>query len=387
MNPPNRLVSLDAFRGFIMLLMASSGLGFAQMAQNAGPDSGWRHVAWQVSHVPWQGAALWDMIQPAFMFMVGIAVPLSVARRKQAGQGFMGMLGHAVVRSLLLILLAVVLSTGSKDPQTNWIFTNVLAQIGLGFTFLFILARLGWEYSVSAIVVIVVGYWYWFFQHPLPGPDFDFAAAGAAKEDLLPGMFGHWSKGLNAAADFDRWFLNLFPRAEPFVVNSGGYTTLNFIPALATMLGGSVTGALLMQSPRTHAQKCGMLVIAAVVCLLVGTLMGIVACPVVKRIWTPSWVFFSGGWVLLMLSFFYWLVEVANVRRLVFPLVVVGMNSLFIYVMSQLTTGWIKTQLAKHGMAPWFEGFWGPFFERSGVLAVLWLLCFWLYRQKAFLRF
>jgi hypothetical protein len=88
MQPNQRLVSLDAFRGFVMLLMASSGLGLAQMA-SLYPDSwGWQQIKYQVSHVPWVGCSLWDLIQPSFMFMVGIAVPLSVTRRKEAGQGF-----------------------------------------------------------------------------------------------------------------------------------------------------------------------------------------------------------------------------------------------------------------------------------------------------------
>ena len=386
MPPSSRLVSLDAFRGFIMLLMASSGFGLAQMAK-LHPDSwGWQQVAFHVSHVPWTGCALWDLIQPSFMFMVGIAVPFSVLRRKAEGQGFFGLTWHAFIRAVILVLLAVLLSTGAKDTQTNWIFPNVLAQIGLGYVFLFLLARLGWEYCLAAIILILSGYWYWFFQHLLPAEGYDFAAVGASQSDLLPGFFGHWSKGLNAAADFDRWFLNLLPRAEPFVTNSGGYTTLNFIPSLATMLGGAIAGRFLLMSPRSAQHKCGRLLAVAVVCLLLGTVIGIVGCPIVKRIWTPSWALFSAGWVLLMLSFFYWLVEIAGQRRIVFPLVVVGMNSIFIYVMHSLAAGWIREQLAKHGMATLFASEWGPVFERCGVLAVLWLLCFWLYRQRAFLR-
>lgn len=386
MPPSSRLVSLDAFRGFIMLLMASSGFGLAQMAK-LNPDSAvWQQVAYQVSHVPWIGCAFWDLIQPSFMFMVGIAVPFSVMRRKAEGQGFFGLTWHALIRAVILVLLAVLLSTTSKDTQTNWIFTNVLAQIGLGYVFLFLLARMGWEYCLAAIILILSGYWYWFFQHPLPVEGFDFAAVGATQPDLLPGLFGHWSKGLNAAADFDRWLLNLLPRAEPFVANAGGYTTLNFIPSLATMLGGAIAGRFLLMSPRSPQHKCGRLLAVAVVCLLLGTVIGIVGCPIVKRIWTPSWALLSGGWGLVMLSFFYWLVEIAGQRKIVFPLVVVGMNSIFIYVMHSLSAGWIREQLAKHGFASLFASEWGPVIERCSVLAVLWVLCFWLYRQRAFLR-
>lgn len=386
MQPNQRLVSLDAFRGFIMLLMVSSGFGLVQIAK-ANPDSSaWQQVAYQVSHVSWLGCALWDLIQPAFMFMVGVAVPLSMLKRKQEGQGFLGRFAHALFRAVLLILLGVLLSTHTNDGQTNWIFTNVLAQIGLGYFFLYVIAGLGWEYCAAAIVILLVGDWYWFFQHPVPGAGFDFSAIGATPDDLIEGRFSHWSKHLNAAADFDRWLLNLFPRAQVFLSNSGGYTTLNFIPALATMLMGAVTGEKLMRSQKTAGQKAAALLIAGIVCLLIGTVLGIVAVPIIKRIWTPSWVMFSGGWVLIFLSAFYWLVEVAGQRKLVFPLVVVGMNSIFIYLMHSLAAGWIRDTLKSHLGPDFFSGFWAPVLERCGVLAVLWLLCFWLYRQRAFLR-
>lgn len=383
---PQRLLSLDAFRGFIMLLMASSGFGLVQVAR-AHPDSAfWQQVAFQLSHVDWTGCALWDLIQPAFMFMVGMALPFSLLRRRQDGQGFVGRFAHALIRAVALILLGVLLATRSGDAQTNWTFTNVLAQIGLGYLFLWLIASLGWEYAVSAICVLLVGSWFWFWQHPLPGADFDFAAAGAAATDLLPGSFGHWSKHLNAAADFDRWLLNLFPRAEPFVTNPGGYTTLNFIPALATMLMGAVTAELLLRSRSSAARQSLHLLAAGAACLLAGTLLGLVAVPIVKRIWTPSWVLFSGGWVLLFLAAFHWLVEARGQRRLVFPLVVVGMNSLFIYLMHSLCAGWMAGRLKVHFGAAAFAGTWGPVAEKCGVLAVLWLLCYWLYRQRAFLR-
>ena len=381
----SRLLALDAFRGFIMLLMASSSLGIPQMAK-AYPDSWWAAIAPQFEHREWTGCALWDLIQPAFMFMVGMAVPYSYAKRRQQGQGFFGMSWHALSRSILLILLGVMLSTHGKDKQTIWIFTNVLAQIGLGYTFLFLLWRLGSEYEVSAIILILVGYWIWFFLHPVPAADYDFAAMGANQADLLPNHFAHWSKNLNAAADFDRWFLNLFPRSEPWVSHPGGYHTLNFVPSLATMLGGSLTGQFLQRSRRTDKGKVAVLLSAGLVCILLGTVLGIVACPVVKRIWTPSWVFFSGGWVLILLAAFYWIVEVWNMDWLTFPFVVVGMNSIFIYVLHSTAAGWIRENLRIHLGPELFSGYLGPVMERVGVLAVLWLLCWWLYRQRAFLR-
>jgi predicted acyltransferase len=152
------------------------------------------------------------------------------------------------------------------------------------------------------------------------------------------------------------------------------------------MLGGAITGNFILTSPRSQLQKCGMMLVVAAVALLLGTVIGFVGCPIVKRIWTPSWVLFSGGLVLVMLTSFYWIIEIVGLKKPFFPLVVVGMNSIFIYVMHSLAAGWIKDQLSKHGMAELFATTWGPVIEKASVLAVLWLLCFWLHRQRAFLR-
>ncbi len=383
-----RLLSLDAFRGFVMLLMASSGLGLAQMAARNPESSIWQAMGGQVSHVPWQGCALWDLIQPSFMFMVGLAVPLSLRRRLAEGQPKLGIALHALIRAVVLVLLAVLLSTRAADKQTQWIFTNVLAQIGLGYVPLVLLVAMGWEYCLAAVVVILIGDAAWFLTHSAPSAETlkALATLQTPPEGKLEGFFSAWSIHTNAAAEFDRWLLNLFPRAEVFVANSGGYQTLNFIPALATMLGGALTGHFLMRPTLALRQKWRTLVIAGLSLLAVGALLGWFACPIVKRIWTPSWAVFSSGWVLLMLACFYGLVEIRGWRRAAFPFAVVGSNSIFIYVMHSLCAGWIGQQLAKHGMAGIFGSSWGPVWERGSILLVLWLMCLWLYRQRAFLR-
>lgn len=370
-----------------MLLMASSGFGVVQMAETH-PDSWWEFIKPQFEHQAWQGCSLWDLIQPSFMFMVGVAVPFSYSKRREHGQSFIGMAWHALARSILLVALGVMLATHAGDQHTVFLFTNVLAQIGLGYFVLFLLSRLGWEYMVAGIVLILVGYSWFFIQPPLPSAQ-DLAAIAGMKgteHAIFEGWFAHWNIHTNAAAGFDRWFLNLLPQAKAFEYNPGGYQTLNFVPALATMLGGSLTGYFLMRSRHIDKRKCATLIIAGVVLLLVGKILGLTLMPEVKRIWTPSWAILSGGWVLLLLSAFYWLVEIVSMRRLVYPLVVVGMNSIVIYLLHSLCAGWIRENLHKHLPDSAFPADWLPVIERSGVLFVLWIVCWWLYKQKAFLK-
>ena len=387
-NPQTRLVSLDALRGTIMLFMASAGFGIPQVASHF-PDSGvWSFLSFHTSHAAWVGGGAWDMIQPAFMFMVGVAMPWSYARRIAAGNSFARNAGHALWRSFVLVALGVFLAS-NWSKTTDFVFTNVLAQIGLGYTFLFLLLGRGWKMQVGAMAAITVGTWAMCALHPLPSAGFDFAKVGVKADELkdavLPGFFAHWDKNANAAASFDVWFLNLFPREKPFDFNAGGYATLNFIPSLITMILGLLTGEMLRRDG-THRQRLAWMFRTGAVCIAVGLAAGWTVCPIIKRIWTPSWALYSGGIVLWLLASYYWAVEMCGCRRAVFPLVVVGMNSIAIYLMAQFLPSWITGTFKTHLGQNIFEGDYGIVWQRCAVLAVLWLVCWWMHRRKIFLR-
>jgi predicted acyltransferase len=382
---PARLGSLDAFRGFIMLLMASGGFGIPSVAKEL-PDSFWAKIAPWFGHAAWSGGVLWDMIQPSFMFMVGVSAAYSCAKRLERGDSFGAVLRHAAVRSVLLILLAVLLaSNGSKEKQTVWQFTNVLGQIGLGYFFLVLLTRTGWGVHLAAVIVILVGYWAWFAGTPSTSVPDGADYSWLQPEDLPTGFFALWNPHVNPAAAFDRWFLNLFPTARPYTNGHGSYQTLNFIPSLATMILGLMTGNYL-RSDRPPMQKLRDLLICAVICLGFGFIAGRTVCPVVKRVWTPSWTLWSTGWVLLMLSAFYFIIDIKGRKKWAWPLTVIGMNSIVVYLGFQLSSGWIKETVARHFGREIFRGPYQAMMERGCVLLVLWLICVWLWRQRVFLR-
>ena len=383
-------MSLDAYRGWVMLLMMAEVLQFAKVSQ-ACPDSAfWRFLGHQQTHTEWIGCTLHDLIQPSFSFLVGVALPFSLASRMARGLSFGRLAWHALWRSLVLILLGVFLRS-TYSSQTNWTFEDTLTQIGLGYFFLFLLGFRSVRWQWSALGLIVLGYWAAFALWPVPPSSFDYSQVGVAKDgpQLLSGFAAHWNKNSNLAWAFDTWFLNLFPRGSKFVFNSGGYATLSFIPTLGTMILGLIAGGVL-RSNRSSVDKVKWLLIAGALTMVAGLVPGWLGiCPVVKRIWTPSWVLFSGGCCLLILAAFYALIDLWNRRSWAFPLMVIGMNSIAAYCMDHLCEDFISKNLATHLGGHCFECFgpaYAPLLHGALTLLCLWLLLFWMYRRKLFLR-
>lgn len=385
-----RLASLDAYRGLVMFLMMAEVLRFGRVAA-AFPDSAlWNFLTFQQTHAEWFGCSLHDLIQPSFSFLVGVALPFSLASRLALGDSTAAMTAHALWRSLLLILLGVFLRSVGH-PETHWTFVDTLTQIGLGYPFLFLLglrpARAHW----IALATILVGCWLAWALYPLPGPDFNYAAVAVPADwpHHAQGFAAHWNKNANLGAAFDQWFLNLFPRSEPFVANRGGYLTLNFIPTLGTMILGLIAGTWL-KSSLTPKDKLQRFVIAGLFCFVLGLILHSTGLnPIVKRIWTPAWTLLSGGLCFFFLAAFYAVIDLRQHRRWAFPLIVIGMNSIAAYVIAHLLEEPIANTFRTHLGADAFK-FLGtayePLLEGAAILAALWLILLWMYRRKLFLK-
>lgn len=387
---PKRLVSMDAYRGFVMLLMMAEVLHFSQLDRAFPGNPLAQFVAFHTSHVEWVGCSLHDLIQPSFSFLVGVALPFSLASRNARGESRLRMTLHALWRSLLLVLLGVFLRSLGQE-QTNWTFEDTLSQIGLGYPFLFLLGFCSQRVRWGALAVILVGYWAAWALYPLPGPGFDYARVGVPADwpHHASGLAAHWNKNSNLGVAFDQWFLNLFARPQPFIANEGAYLTLSFIPTLGTMLLGLIAGGWIRQEtePKRLVQR---LALAGVVGLALGLalhLLGI--CPLVKRIWTPTWVLFSGGWCFLLLAGFYTVIDWHGKQRWAFPLVVIGMNSIAAYCIAHLTEGFIVENFKTHLGQQFFTLFGekaAPVFQGAVVLLLYWLVLLWMYRRKLFLK-
>jgi heparan-alpha-glucosaminide N-acetyltransferase len=261
----------------------------------------------------------------------------------------------------------------------------------LGYVFLFLLGFTRPRTQVVTLVLILILFWAAFALYPAPGPQFDYARVGVPQNwsHNYTGLLSHWNKNSNLSWAFDVWFLNRFPREQPFVFNEGGWSTLSFIPTLGTMILGLLAGEWL-KGKGSQERKLRGLVIAGPSLLLLG-LVGQWAgiCPIVKRIWTSSYTLYSGGWVVLILAGFYALIEWKGWRRWAFPLVVVGMNSIGVYVMSWTMVAFFGNALDRHFgrtisvmAGPTFQ----PVLHGFAVLLIFWLILFWMYRRKIFLR-
>lgn len=391
-TPTERLASVDAYRGLVMFLMMAEVLRFSSVAKALPESEVWGFLAYLQYHVDWVGCTLHDLIQPSFSFLVGVALPFSLASRTAKGQSATQLTLHAFWRAFVLIMLGVLLRSVGK-PMLNWTFEDTLSQIGLGYGFLFILGQRSVKVQWAALVVILVGYWAAFVMYALPPADFVYGTVNVSREWLnthgLEGFAAHWQKNSNLAWAFDTWWMNLFPREKAFEFNGGGYATLSFIPTLGTMILGLIAGGIL-RSERTAWDKVKWFAMAGVIGLASGWLLGVLGiCPVVKRIWTPSWVLFSGGWCFLFLAGFYALVDIRQRRGWAYPLLVIGANSIAAYVMAHLFEGFIMKMLKTVFGQDAFKVFGAPYepvFLGAATLLVLWLMLWWMYRRKIFLK-
>jgi heparan-alpha-glucosaminide N-acetyltransferase len=373
-----RNVAIDAYRGLVMLLMMAEILEFSHVARAFPGNWFWGILSYNQSHVEWAGFSLHDLIQPSFSFLVGVALPYSIASRLRKGGNFQTLFGHALWRAFVLVALGIILRS-LHHRQVYFTFEDTLTQIGLGYPILFFLGFRSRRWQWSALAVVLTGYWLAWALYPVGAPiDWSHNFSGFA---------AHWNKGNNLGNAFDQWFLNLFPRATPFIANDGGYLTLSFIPTLGTMILGLAAGRWLRDfTPRIPLRR---LVIAGAACIAAGVLLHYTGiCPIVKRVWTPAWTLFSGGICFWFLAAFSWVIDVKGARRWAFPLVVIGMNSIAAYLIAQggedSSVGHALRNLGNglHLAGSQFE----PLLLGGGLLVLYWLLLWWMYEKRLFLK-
>jgi predicted acyltransferase len=433
-----RVVAVDVLRGLVLLVLVPDTLGgfsFYRMAASHPDDPVWTALASQFTHVEWSGAALWDLVMPLFVFLVGVSMAMSYRRRKSGGATDREMLGGAALRTATLVvlgllvqmtftslldeaLLLAVLATGlpvsaiarrlagrpaaaARGPSPaawtlvvlvcalawmaldvrklgNYQLNQILILIGLAYLPAFFMMRYRDAVKAAAAAAIVAAY---AIAFALYAPQ----ASPAAADGPWAAIGSHWRSGANVAAAFDQWLLNLLPRAEPYAGNPHDYHTLQFVPMIALMLAGAIAGGRIAEETGREGLPLRFAA-AGFAGLALSAVLVAAGFPLVKSLWTPSWTVFGASVCLILLGAALRLFDAGRRAGLAMPLVVLGANSILLYVLA-IGERWRVLSLWQRVVpAEWMAVSWRPVLESVLVLASFWLLAAILYRWRVFVR-
>jgi predicted acyltransferase len=314
----------------------------------------------QLSHHQWHGLHFWDLIQPFFMFIVGVSIPFAVATRIKKGDTYRSIRHHALKRSFMLLFLGWALYCIGPG-KIVFRMQDVLTQLSVTYLVAFLIMRKSVSYQIifTLIILLVTDLTYRFFP--------------------VDGFNQPWVMYHNLGA----WVNNQLEG-----VSNSPWASINAIPTIAHTVWGVLFGKLLL-SDRTATKKIQIMFITGVIALITGYSLDYMT-PIIKKIATSSFVFASGGWTILALCFSYWLIDVKklfNVGSRMF--IIVGMNCIFIYLFFEIGGSSLLSKI--------FNPFTNSLFSWSGALSVgiinslavwasLWYICYWLYKNRLFIK-
>ena len=358
-----RVTSIDFFRGFTMFILIIENTHLIRLFRSVEGSSILQFISTQFSHQRWEGIHFWDLIQPAFMFIVGVAIPFAVANRMKKGDSDSRILHHALKRSFILLLLGWWLYCIGPG-EIVFRFQNVLAQLSVTYLVAFLIMKKSYRFQLifSLAILLFIDLAYRYFP--------------------VAGFTNPWVDGENLGA----WFNTLLQPES----NGAGWATLNFVSTTAHTIWGVLCGMLLM-SDKPAIKKIKILVIAGVSALILGyALHWLNVTPIIKKIATSSFVLSSGGYVILALALSYWLMDVKKLfPRFSKAFIIVGMNCIFIYMFNALGGSGILHEI----FAPftttffsWAGKFTVGLIQGSAVYISLWYICYWLYEKRLFIK-
>ncbi len=358
-----RLLSLDFMRGLIMVLLVTESTGLYEHLFEATEGTALEHFFIQFFHHPWNGLRFWDLIQPGFMFMAGIALSYSLHRQQMQGMSWNNSFLKTLKRSAWLFFWGV-LDYAVRPGGLSFELWDVLTQLSFTTLVAFLIFRwsLTAQIAFSFGLLLLTEVLYRFTN--VPGFDQAFVDQH---------NFGNY---------MDLLLMNK--------INGGGWVAINCIPTAAHTIWGAVAGKLLMSDTAEH-EKIKRLVIAGVIGLILGYALDLTITPIIKKIATSSFTLASGGWCILGLVLFYWWIDIMNHRKNLRFFLVVGMNSLFIYLFIEIVAG------------RWFNGYIGAItnglmgliglpvlimgiITSLTIFALEWSLCNFLYRKRIFFK-
>jgi predicted acyltransferase len=343
------LHSLDAFRGFTMFWIVGGKsllMALSKLDNNAVSGA----IGYQLNHSLWEGLRFYDVIWPAFMLMVGVSIPFSYARRRQTYTDSQ-IRWQALRRAAVLFLLGSLRTSISGGKPELVELSSALQPIALAYLTASFLAGASWKMQSAVGGLLLAAY------------GFLLAPFGYAIDDNLVRTVDLMVLGRTHA--------------------EGWGTVLSALPTISTTLLGLLLGELLM-SQRTARAKLKIIALAGLGGVALGLLLSPVI-PVVMKLWTTSYGLLSAGAACLQFLVFYWVIDVLGYRKWAFPFVVIGMNAITIYLGVTLVNFSRISGVFSRPVAAQL-GAWGPVFNVAAVVLLEWLVLFWMYRRKVFLR-
>jgi predicted acyltransferase len=357
-----RLMSVDALRGFDMFLIIGGGRTIRDFIKAADINL-LNKLLPQLDHVPWEGFSFWDIIMPLFLFIVGVAMPFSFIKRLALGDSKAKLYRHIIIRSVILFILGMAAQGHllEYDLSKLHIYCNTLQAIAAGYlvaSFILLNLRLIWQIIATAVLLLL----FWALMALVPVP-------GYGRGILTP-------EG-NLAIYIDRLILGRFEDGTSYTWILSSMTF-----ACTVMLG--VFAGYILRSQKNKAAKTVLLFALSFGLILLGILWHIFF-PIIKHLWTSSFVLFSAGLSYFLLAAFYLVIDVLKFRRWSFGFVVIGTNAIFAYMSNAL----IDFRDIGHsfiGGLSRFIGQWDVFARSFGGFAIIWLVLYWMYSKKTFIK-
>jgi predicted acyltransferase len=367
--PKGRIMSIDALRGFDMFWIIGGGRIFSSLNDVFDtPSTRW--IKTQLTHVKWEGFRFEDLIMPLFLFIVGVVMPFAFNKRLELGHSKSRLYRHIIVRFVILFILGMIAQGHllKYDLSQLRIFSNTLQAIAVGYLISAIIIlnmRLKWQIVTTGALLLL----FWALMMLVPVPEH---GAGA----LTP-------EG-NLAIYIDRFILGSFIDGTdpPYTWILSGMTF-----ACTVMLG--VFAGHLLRSNKTNGQKVLLLVAMGLGSLALGWIwngwLWIFSFPIIKHLWTSSFVLYSAGWCFLLLALFYLIIDVLGFKRWAFGFVVIGMNAIAVYMATRVFNFRNIGDIFVGGLEKWV-GPWFGLIQAAAGFAVVWLILFWMYRKKTFIK-
>jgi len=363
-QPQRRIMSIDALRGFDMFWIIGGERIFASLNEVFNrPSTAW--IQTQLKHVKWEGFRFEDLIMPLFLFIVGVVMPFSLNKRIAAGHSKTRLYLHIIKRTVILFILGMIAQGHflQYDLSKLHLYSNTLQAIAAGYLIASIIMlnlRLKWQIGTTAILLLL--FWALMALVPVPGH-----GAGVLTPDG------------NLAIYLDRIILGGFiDGTDPpyaWILSSMTF-------ACTVMLG--VLAGYLLRAETVGIRKVLWLLAAGGGCIVAGLIWNLFF-PIIKHLWTSSFVLFSGGLCYLLMALFYLVIDVLGFKKWAFGFVVIGMNAIAVYMATHIISFNTIGGKFVEGLEK-YSGNWYALIHASTVFAIVWLILWWMYRKKSFIK-